>query len=162
MSLDFPIGFDAIIKEYGDPRLYLRGDGTIHHSWEAIALSSFMLPAALPLGWDESVRVSKVRCHRKVALSLRVVFEEIFAKGLWGQLKTFDGSYAWRVQRGSAKKLSTHCWGIGIDLNAETNQLGTDGDMPPEIVQVFQKHGWTWGGEWARKDMMHFQACSGY
>lgn len=160
--MSFPLGLDEIVVEYGDPRMYMRSDGTPHHAWESIALGVCVLPAPLALGWDEATKVSRVRVHRKLTTSLGVVFKEIFEKGDWPLLKTFDGGYAWRAKRG-AKKLSTHCWGIALDFNADTNQLGEKGDMPPEIVQVFLKHGWEWGGHWLqRPDPMHFQACRGY
>ena len=155
--MSFPHGLDEIVVEYGDPKLYLRADGTVHHAWESIILGTCVLPAELPLGWDEKTKVSRVRVHRKVVLSLGQVFNDIHSAGLWPLLKTFDGAYAWRAKRG-VKKLSTHCWGIALDLNADTNQLGEKGDMPPEIVQAFLKHGWEWGGHWlSRPDSMHFK-----
>lgn len=160
--MSFPIGLGEIVVEYGDPKLYLRGDGTVSSAWEQIALGVCVLPDSLPLGWDEETKVSRVRVHRKLVVPLGGVMNEIHAKGFWPLLKTFDGGYAWRAKRG-AKKLSTHCWGIALDFNADTNQLGEKGDMPPEIVQVFLKHGWEWGGHWfSRPDAMHFQACRGY
>lgn len=156
------MGLDEIVAEYGDPQLYMRGDGTVSPAWDHISLGVAVLPAALPLGWDEKTLVTRMRVHRKLIVPVETVFLEIFKGGMWPLLKTFDGAYAWRPKRGS-KKLSAHCWGIALDLNAETNQLGEKGDMPPEIVQVFMKHGWEWGGHWLqRPDPMHFQACRGY
>jgi D-alanyl-D-alanine carboxypeptidase len=160
--MSFPLGLDEIVAEYGDPKLYVRADGTVHHAWEAIALGTCVLPAGITLGWDETTKVSRVRVHRKLITPLGEVMKEIHTKGFWPLLKTFDGCYAWRAKR-AGKKLSTHAWGIAIDLNADTNELGQKGDMPPEIVQVFMKHGWEWGGHWLqRPDPMHFQACRGY
>lgn len=160
--MSFPIGLDEIVKEYGNPRLYLRADGVVHNSWEQIILGTCVLPAPLPLGWDPNTLVTRIRVHRKLLGSIGLIFTQLFAEGHWPLLKTFDGCYAWRTKRG-VQKLSAHCWGIAIDFNAETNQLGEKGDMPPEIVQVFMKNGWEWGGHWLqRPDPMHFQACRGY
>jgi len=162
MSHNFPHGLDQIVQEYGNPRLYVREDGTVHHSWEQIALGTAILPEPLSLGWDLETKISRIRIHRKLVGSIGAVFSEIHQKGFWPLIKTFDGCYAWRAKRGQ-QKLSTHCWGIAIDLNAITNQLGEIGDMPPEIVQIFLKNGWEWGGHWlSRPDPMHFQGCSGY
>jgi len=55
-----------------------------------------------------------------------------------------------------------HSFGAALDLNAETNQLGTPGDMDAGLVQLFEACGWTWGGRWKRSDPMHFQFGSGY
>ena len=159
--MTFPNGFDEIVAEYGNPKLFLRADGTIHPSWEGVALGTCVLPEPLPLGWDEETKVSRIRVHRKLVLPLEAIFKEIHDAGFWSLLKTFDGCYAWRAKRG-AKKLSLHCWGAALDFNADTNQLGEDGDMPLEIVNVFVKHGWEWGGKWERKDPMHVQAARGY
>ena len=79
------------------------------------------------------------------------------------KLRSYGGCFNFRAKR-SGSKLSTHAWGIAIDLNPETNGMGRDGDMPAGIVRVFESFGFTWGGRWsgAGKDPMHFQFCSGY
>jgi hypothetical protein len=93
--------------------------------------------------------------------SLGKVFDQIKADGNWNRIATFDGTYVWRPKR-DGQKISTHSWGIAIDLNASTNQLGEIGDMPLEIIKPFVDEDWEWGGNWERKDCMHFQACHGY
>ena len=47
--------------------------------------------------------------------------------------------------------------GNAVDLNVSTNQLGTEGDMPPRIVEIFERWGFVWGGDWSRPDPMHFE-----
>jgi hypothetical protein len=158
---DYPNGLQEIKDYYGDPNPYLRHDGTIHPSWERFTLDYVYLPEPLPLGWDRSIVVHRVRVHVKLTAILDAIFNEIMRENLWGKLVTFDGSYAWRPSRGS-QKLSTHSWGIALDLNAGTNPLGSEGDMDPRIVDVFENKGWEWGGRWSRPDPMHFQAAHGY
>jgi hypothetical protein len=34
--------------------------------------------------------------------------------------------------------------------------------MREEIIGVFKESGFIWGGDWKRKDPMHFQYCTGY
>jgi hypothetical protein len=159
--VDYPTGLAEIKKYYGDPAAYLRVDGGIHPSWERMMLDYVHLPESLPLGWDRTIKVSRIRVHSKLVQPLSTLLKEIHDFALWDKLQTFDGSYAWRPSRGS-QKLSTHCWGIALDLNAMTNGLGEKGDMDPAIIEIFKHHGWTWGGEWSRSDPMHFQACTGY
>lgn len=159
--IEFPTGLQKIKDFYGDPIPYLRHDGTIHPSWERFTLSFVYLPEPLPLGWERSMVVHRVRVHNRLVPYLTTVFLEIHKAGLWKKLVTFDGAYAWRPSRGS-QKLSTHCWGIAIDLNAGTNGLGEAGDMDPGVVEIFKRNGWEWGGEWNRPDPMHFQAAHGY
>jgi hypothetical protein len=157
----FPTGLDEIKHVYGDPKALLRSDGMIHPSWERVTLDYVYLPEVLPLGWDRTILVSRIRVHKLLTFPLSALLKELHAAGHWDKLKTFDGSYAWRPSRGS-QKLSTHCWGIALDFNAETNGLGEQGDMAPEVIEMFVRHGWEWGGEWHRPDPMHFQAAHGY
>lgn len=161
MKITYPEGLAGIKKFYGDPMPYLRHDGTIHPSWERFTLDYAFLPEALPLGWDWSVKVTRVRVHTMLVAPVEKVLKEIHKAKLWDKMYTFDGSYAWRQSRG-AQRLSTHCWGIALDFNAATNGLGEKGDMAPEIVEIFERHGWVWGGRWDRPDPMHFQAARGY
>ena len=78
-------------------------------------------------------------------------------------VRSFGGCFNFRAKR-SGSKLSTHAWGIAIDLNPETNAMGGRGDMDLGIVAAFKSAGFVWGGDWAgkNKDPMHFQFCSGY
>lgn len=60
--------------------------------------------------------------------------------------------------------LSLHSWGIAIDINPEANpyQRGNYGpaqtDMPAEVIEIFRRHGFFWGGDWpGERDPMHFE-----
>ncbi len=78
-------------------------------------------------------------------------------------LDVLGGTFNFRKIRG-ASGLSTHSYGVAIDLDPGHNALGsTTGGMPPFAVTAFKKQGLTWGGDYkGRKDFMHFQACSGF
>jgi hypothetical protein len=62
----------------------------------------------------------------------------------------------------AASKLSTHAWGIGLDINVKQNPLRARPKMDPRIVAIFRDHGFKWGGDWSRPDGMHFQFATGY
>jgi soluble lytic murein transglycosylase-like protein len=68
-------------------------------------------------------------------------------------------STAWRKVRGSTTgSLSYHSWGAAIDLNPETNGLGsTTTDIPPQVISIMESVGFKWGGQWGRPDPMHFE-----
>jgi hypothetical protein len=159
-KVTFPRGLDEIKQFYGDPHDFRLGDGGIDARWEAL-LRFVQLPAAIPLGWDHSIRVNRIRIHYRLVPSIERIFYKLYDQGLWEMIRSFDGTYVWRAKR-SGEKLSTHSWGIAIDLNASTNRLGTRGDMPIEIIRAFDEEDWEWGGEWHRPDPMHFQAAHGY
>ena len=89
-------------------------------------------------------------------MPLRVAFVNLINRGLIDQLKTWDGCYNVRMMRGGTN-YSLHSWGVAVDMNAATNQMGTIGDMTPEFVQCWVDAGWDHGGTWQRSDPMHFQ-----
>jgi hypothetical protein len=78
------------------------------------------------------------------------------------------GTFAWRPIAGTSR-LSPHSWGIAIDLNPrhgaywrDRKKTGSEVEAmrhsyPPEIVEVFEKHGFIWGGKWSHFDLMHFE-----
>jgi hypothetical protein len=78
------------------------------------------------------------------------------------------GTFIWRTIAGT-NRLSPHSWGIAIDLNPRhgaywlgSNKRGSEveklrGNYPQEIVAIFEKHGFIWGGKWSHFDLMHFE-----
>jgi len=158
-----PHGLEAIVATFGDIYAYLSNEGTLDPRWESDQLARAAIPFPIPLSWDPAKQVRNIYCHKKLVAVLPSVFEDIDRKGLRDRMRTYGGCFNFRGKR-TSNKLSVHSWGIAIDLNPETNGMGAAGDMPPEIVAVFESFGFTWGGRWPgrSKDPMHFQYCSGY
>lgn len=102
-------------------------------------------------------------CHKLLANVFTGVFNRLQTGGLQTKITSFGGCFSFRPQR-TGTKLSTHAWGIAIDLNPETNQQGTAGNMDPAVIATFRDSGFEWGGDWQGKtrDPMHFQFCTGY
>jgi hypothetical protein len=101
-----------------------------------------------------------VRCHRIMIPQLASALQEISDRGLASEIRPGDyaGCYVPRfIDRDPRRGLSMHAFGLAVDLNVSTNGLGTRGDMHPEVVQIFQKWGFNWGGVWSRPDPMHFE-----
>lgn len=69
-----------------------------------------------------------------------------------------DWSYQNRVVRGETSAKSNHAFGLAIDVNALANVLGTEGNMPTEVVEQWEREGGDWGGDWSRPDPMHFES----
>jgi len=67
-----------------------------------------------------------------------------------------DWSYLNRDVRGGTQR-SNHAFGLAVDINALSNPLGTEGDIPPDVVQGWKAEGGGWGGDWSRSDPMHFE-----
>lgn len=79
-------------------------------------------------------------------------------------------SFYWRKVRG-ANRQSAHSYGIAIDINtsysnywlwenprcSEIDKIKYVNRIPKEIVTVFEKYGFIWGGRWYHYDTMHFE-----
>jgi len=158
-----PRGLEQILATFGDIREYIRPDGVLDPRWEADHMASVTLPFAIKLSWDHSRTVNHMTCHKRLVAGFAAIVAQIQASGLETKVSSFSGCFAYRQQR-TGKKLSTHSWGIALDLNPETNQQGSPGDMDAGLVQIFRDAGFEWGGEWPgpARDPMHFQFCSGY
>lgn len=97
-------------------------------------------------------------CHKLLVGVFQKVFEDIVLGGLTDEIKTFDGCFNIRKIRGSATNMSLHSWAIAIDLNYKGNELGNPApQMSPDVIAVFKKHGFYWGGNFKRRDGMHFE-----
>lgn len=103
--------------------------------------------------------------------SLRAVVNDIKKHPEWLKyVENPGGSFYWRMVRG-ANRLSAHSFGIAVDIctansnywkwdnrNAvELDHIGYKNRIPAEIVKVFEKHGFIWGGNWYHYDTMHFE-----
>jgi hypothetical protein len=104
--------------------------------------------------------IGDVTCHRLMLPQLQAALSEIESAGLGDELRAGDygGCYVPRfIDRNPSLPLSMHAFGLAVDLNVSTNQLGTEGDMNPRIVEIFERWGFVWGGDWSRPDPMHFE-----
>jgi len=104
-------------------------------------------------------KMINVKCNEKIAPKLNAVFQEIKDKGLSGEIKANDGCYNYRTKR-NGKSLSTHSWGIAMDINAGSHPMGSSKQTAGQkaIAEIFQKHGFYQ----LPNDPMHFQFARGY
>lgn len=101
----------------------------------------------------------RIYCHKLLVEPLKTALENLVTNGVASELETWDGCFNVRRMRGGTS-MSIHSWGLAIDVNAKTNALGIKPTLSNAFVKCFTDAGFDWGGEWARKDGMHFQlAC---
>jgi hypothetical protein len=99
-----------------------------------------------------------------VADKLRSVADEI--ELLPAEIKRFAytsaGAFNCRTVKDTGKR-SMHAYGAAIDLNTKFadywlwNKAGYRNRIPFEIVAIFERHGFIWGGKWGHFDTMHFE-----
>lgn len=107
---------------------------------------------------EEVPILGRVTCHKAVLPQLRAALQEIQMTGLSSKIRPeeYAGCYYPRFIAGSTS-LSLHSFGIALDLNTSTNQRGVAGDMDRQVVAIFKKWGFAWGGDWNYTDPMHFE-----
>jgi peptidoglycan L-alanyl-D-glutamate endopeptidase CwlK len=87
-------------------------------------------------------------------------------------LQNPGGTFNWRFIAGT-KRLSLHSFGMTIDINVQYSDYwrwhvkGEDpngsriieyrNQIPMKIVEIFEAHGFIWGGKWYHYDSMHFE-----
>jgi hypothetical protein len=165
-----PDGYDAIVGRYGDPDV--DKDYILDRHFVNVRLTTMATPYPMRLSWKPAVSVKAIQCHIAVAASLVDALTEI--RDYKGEGYLYDncldywgGCFNFRPMRGYPA-LSTHSWGIAVDVCPQLGRFGNREDLisyPKFIVDAFRARGWDWGGAWPLKyhaDGMHFQAARGY
>ena len=101
-----------------------------------------------------------VTCHRKLFYQLRRALSEIRNKGLAHHIRVgeYAGCYNSRFVAAIPRtRISRHSWGAALDINARSNCLGCKPTMNRQVVRIFEKWGFVWGGRFALPDGMHFE-----
>jgi hypothetical protein len=123
-----------------------------------------------PVRWfGRTVRVSR---RNGVATRLKAVAADLarLPRKFHRYFTHTSGTYNWRSIKGSSVR-SLHSYGIAIDVGIEHSNYwrwvpgaSRAADPPPyenrfprEVVEVFERHGFIWGGRWAHFDTMHFE-----
>lgn len=87
---------------------------------------------------------------------------------LWPFLLRPGGTFIWRVIAGTGR-LSVHSFGAAVDINVarsdywrhvvqdEEAPVAYRNRIPAKIVEIFERHGFIWGGWWYHFDTMHFE-----
>lgn len=110
----------------------------------------------------EEVGPIRVRMLKPAADSLRRVFDAVNRADpdLYARINT-SGSLCVRRIRGTVDRLSTHSYGLAVDLNID-GHLDNFADGKTQLgltilADFFHAEGWVWGAGFGREDSMHFE-----
>ena len=104
----------------------------------------------------------RVRMLAPAVESLRRVFDTVKRADpdLYARINT-SGSLCVRRIRGSTNSMSTHSYGLAVDLNIDgVLDNFTDGKTQlglTILADFFNEEGWVWGAGFSREDSMHFE-----
>ncbi|MBP6639763.1 MAG: M15 family metallopeptidase [Bacteroidia bacterium] len=163
-AFEYPKGA-AIFKENFDPGR-IRNEAFFRKMYgESAAMAGKQL---IGVDWFGSkINVTKVNGVDK---ALGRVAEELKAlPDLRKYLETPGGGHYWRVIAGTTR-LSAHSFGIAVDVNTAYTDYWRWGSefkagkplvyrnrIPLQIVEIFERAGFIWGGKWYHYDTMHFE-----
>lgn len=127
----------------------------------------------------EELRKIYIEANNKLGKGVRLRFTHVLRtfeeqNALYAQGRTKKGKVVTNAKGGQ----SFHNYGLAVDICilVDTDKNGTfetasfdplkdwDGDRIAdwqEVVAVFKKYGWEWGGDWRFKDLPHFQKTFG-
>jgi hypothetical protein len=162
----------TIIEKYGEP-------GAVKN------LTTLYTPYPLVIAWDKSKTVNRFQIHKLAAPSMTKIMNELLTTYGLGEINRlginlFGGAYNNRPMRGTEERynalikagrkedayqfLSTHAWGLAIDIDPEKNPLKATSKTAtfakPEykaMIDIFYKHGWYSLGREKGFDFMHYQ-----
>lgn len=123
------------------------GSVNLPGSWVSAHISTEQVPI-----------LGSVTCNRLMLPQLRAALQEVVQRGLTAAIhpSQYGGCFVPRYIAGT-HTLSYHAFGLAVDLNVPENQRGTAGAMNRQVVQIFEKWGFEWGGTWHYTDPMHFE-----
>jgi len=117
----------------------------------------------LPSICDIVLRVTRINgvAERMQALSDELETHPEFYEYVSKNVSTFN----WRVIAGTSR-LSAHSFGTALDINSACSHYWRwepegvsvyKNAIPLELVEIFERHGFIWGGKWYHFDTMHFE-----
>jgi hypothetical protein len=132
------------------------------NNWESLNIVDFHHPLLAQM------QLKRLRVHRNALAAFTGVFDAIAQAGapVSDCLRTCAGTFVPRhIGWNPARALSSHSWGVAIDLNAQWNGYGARPAMAGqfgsirEVVPYFAQFGFAWGGHFsgASSDGMHFE-----
>lgn len=165
-------GVTLRIRGSGETPYFRYGDAVLP---QMIAKDVFGEFWAMPVGgnlkmqprWHERNIVTRtvpllgdVTCHRLVFPQMIAALSEVRDSGLERTIDPgdFGGCYSPRFISGApGGRLSSHAWGMSVDIDVGENPFGAKPRQDRRVVEIFERHGFTWGGRWLIPDGMHFE-----
>jgi hypothetical protein len=165
MRLPYPAGVSgAALVPQGDPgRIRNRAffDKMYGDCWRGEVSPQLVSVVWLPRSWGHRVRATAVN---GVAAGLAEISVELDALPASAKRYAYPsaGTYNCRTVADTGEP-SMHSWGAAIDINATYAGYwlwprGKSANaIPAEIIDIFERHGFIWGGKWSHYDTMHFE-----
>lgn len=119
----------------------------------------------MPNSSNKTIMVTTINSVHKKLQAISSELEQL-APNLKKYVNNPSGGYNFR-KIANTNRLSMHSFGLAIDINVDKshywlwdkqkNNFSYKNLIPFEIVKIFEKHSFIWGGRWYHYDTMHFE-----
>ncbi|MEY4165558.1 MAG: hypothetical protein RLZ84_1058 [Actinomycetota bacterium] len=137
------------VKDAGNGRLHISND------WRGVSIKWLHTFKDIPI---------RANCHKEIVGPLQGALTEVFKSGLAKAIDVrntnrYGGCFQGRISRlaDDFGNVSRHSWGGALDINTTTNGQGMRPTLSCQVVRIFRKWGFAWGGNFAVADGMHFE-----
>jgi hypothetical protein len=165
MALIVPNGLTQVKATFGDYPFHELSGGNVAVEGDWVEKNVVMLKNVAGTGLN-------IQIHKLLAVDFEAALKEAMAAAPQYKIRMLGGFCPRHQMHLPKNPLSIHSWAAAFDLNWDKNlvvsasatlaEKAAGCDMPKELVDVFRKHGWEWGGDWKSvKDYMHFQYATG-
>jgi hypothetical protein len=143
-----PVAIKELFGEFAaKPRPGMPGFLTLDPAWTAAHIATERVPL-----------LGEVTCNVALFPQIRGAIDEIVRLGLQETITSYSGCFAPRmINRIPTAGISHHAWGIALDINVPQNPFGAEPNQDAEMVAVFERWGFVWGGTFIQPDGMHFE-----
>ncbi len=168
LRLPYPVGAPALPPQQDPGRVRNKAFfDKMYGDCKAGQVAPRLVPVVwLPTTWGHVVSITSVNGVDRQLAQVSRELDELPAD-YKKYLYPLGGTYLCRHVADTGQT-SMHGWGAAIDINTAFSDywlwhrtaggLPTYVDrIPSEIVAVFERHGFIWGGRWAHFDTMHFE-----
>lgn len=165
IRLAYPAGVSnaAVIPQSDPGRTRNRAffDKMYGNCWRGEVTPSLVPVDWLPRSWGHTLRVTSIN---GVAERLAEISAELDALPAAATRYVYppSGTYNCRTVADTGEP-SMHSWGAAIDINAAYAEYwswpraASANTLPAAIIDIFERHGFIWGGKWSHYDTMHFE-----
>jgi hypothetical protein len=165
MRLPYPVGVSAAaLIPHGDPgRIRNRAffDKMYGDCWRGEVTPRLVPVIWLPQSWGHTVRMTSVNGVAERVAGISAELDTLLAP-VKRYVYPTAGTYNCRTVADTGEP-SMHSWGAAIDINAAHAEYwlwphaASANALPAEIIDIFERHGFIWGGKWSHYDTMHFE-----
>ena len=109
------------------------------------------------LGYEVSTgKCTSFKLNKDIFPQMNAAIDNLRKAGKLSEWTEIRATQSIRYATEKPNSISTHSYGLAIDINPSTNKYNKKPSLSPEFVKAFTDAGWTWGGYFSIKDGMHF------